>query len=97
MNVTEITGVINELLHMHADIAKVVESLYFAHPDISDVVHYLSDGDSQYISSKEEAISIIDKVENNMEHSRRSLENIGEKILFIKTKLVNKLNEYDLD
>ena len=97
MNVTEITGVVNELLHMHADIAKVVESLYFAHPDISDVVHYLSDGDSQYISSKEEAISIIDKVENNMEHSRRSLENIGEKILFIKTKLVNKLNEYDLD
>ena len=97
MNVTEITGVVNELLHMHADIAKVVESLYFTHPDISDVVHYLSDGDSQYISSKEEAISIIDKVENNMEHSRRSLENIGEKILFIKTKLVNKLNEYDLD
>ena len=97
MNVTEITGVVNELLHMHADIAKIVESLYFAHPDISDVVHYLSDGDSQYISSKEEAISIIDKVENNMEHSRQSLENIADKIIDIKTNLVDKLDQYDLD
>ena len=80
MNVEEVDQVNNRLFHIDTDIRKAVEFLRDAKQNISDAVDYLRVGRSDSILSYEEAISIIDTVLNQMDHSRSTLEKTSEKM-----------------
>ena len=97
MNVSESNQVTNELHDMHTDVCNVIEILYFAKQNVSNVVDYLYIGSSDYISSKEEAMNIIEKFENEMKHSGSSLERTADKMIELKIRIANMLKKYDLD
>ena len=91
MNVEEVCQVKNHLYHIDTDIRKVVEFLCDAKGNISDAVDYLRVGRSDSILSYDEAMSIIDNVLNQMDHSRSTLEKPSDKMNKINVAIADKV------
>ena len=97
MNVEEVGKVNNHLYHIDTDIREVVEFLRDAKENISDAVDYLRVGRSDSIFSYEEAMSIIDNVLNQMDHSRSTLEKNSEKMINMNFAIEDKLKPLNFD
>ena len=85
------------MYHLDEDVRKVIEFLQDAKHHISDVVHYLLSRRSEYILSEDQAMSIVNNVLNDMDHSRATLEKTSEKMSKINVAVKNRLKKLDLD